>query len=123
MPHPVIFGRIAAVIPVKNIKISSEFYINGLNFNAVFTNGDPVGFMILKREDAELHLTLQPHHKAPSFPVAHLLVDDANAFYSQCQNIGAKIIKGLQDKEYGIRAFVFADPDGNRIDVGQILRK
>jgi hypothetical protein len=30
-----------------------------------------------------------------------------------------RIIKGLQDKDYGLRAFVFEDPDGNRIDVGQ----
>lgn len=82
-----------------------------------------MGFMILKREDAELDLALQPQHKAPSFPVAHLLVDDANAFYTQCQNIGAKIIKCIQDKDYDIQAFVFADPDGNRIDVGQILKK
>lgn len=30
---------IAAVIPVKNIKISSEFYINELSLNEDFTNG------------------------------------------------------------------------------------
>lgn len=117
------FGRIAAVLPVKNIAIAKEFYINGLNFSAVFENGDPVGFMIIKREEAELHLTLQPQHKAPSWPGAHLLVDDANALYARCQEIGARIIKNLEDKDYGIRAFVFADPDGNRIDVGQILQK
>jgi catechol 2,3-dioxygenase-like lactoylglutathione lyase family enzyme len=28
-------------------------------------------------------------------------------------------MKSLQDKDHGQRAFVFADPDGNRIDVGQ----
>lgn len=123
MQHSVKFGRIAAVLPVKNINISKEFYINGLNFKNVFENGDPVGFVILRREDAELHLTLQPQYKAPSFPVAHLLVDDANALYSQCQDVGARIIKGIQDKDYGIRAFIFADPDGNRIDVGQILNQ
>lgn len=67
MQHPVRFGRIADVKPVKNIKISSEFYINGLIFNDVFANGDPVGFMILKREDAELHLTLQPQGNPPIF--------------------------------------------------------
>ncbi|MFB5078469.1 bleomycin resistance family protein [Enterobacter sp. 10-1] len=123
MQHLVRFGRIAAVLPVKNIMIAKEFYINGLNFKAVFENGDPLGFMIIKREEAELHLTLQPRHKASSWPVAHLLVDDANALYARCQEIGARIIKGLEDKDYGIRAFVFADPDGNRIDVGQILQK
>ncbi|MGE0970885.1 VOC family protein [Klebsiella sp. WOUb02] len=117
------FGRIAAVLPVKNIAIAKEFYINGLNFNVVFANGDPLGFMIVKREQAELHLTLQPQHQAPSFPVAHLLVDDASALYARCQEIGARIIKRLEDKDYGIRAFVFADPDGNHIDVGQILQK
>ncbi|MEF3110466.1 VOC family protein [Raoultella sp. WB_B2P2-3] len=123
MQHLVRFGRIAAVLPVKNIMIAKEFYINGLNFKAVFENGDPLGFMIIKREEAELHLTLQPRHKASSWPVAHLLVDDANALYARCQEIGARIIKSLEDKDYGIRAFVFADPDGNRIDVGQILQK
>ncbi|QQK72561.1 VOC family protein [Pectobacterium versatile] len=123
MQHDVRFGRIATVLPVKNILVSQEFYINGLNFKKVFENGDPVGFMILKREEAELHLTLQPQHKAASYPIAHLLVDDANALFSVCQDIGAKIVKGIQDKDYGIRAFVFADPDGNRIDVGQILKK
>ncbi|GKX40898.1 VOC family protein [Pectobacterium versatile] len=123
MQHDVRFGRIATVLPVKNILVSQEFYINGLNFKKVFENGDPVGFLILKREEAELHLTLQPQHKAASYPIAHLLVDDANALFSVCQDIGAKIVKGIQDKDYGIRAFVFADPDGNRIDVGQILKK
>ncbi|MCA6936117.1 VOC family protein [Pectobacterium versatile] len=123
MQHDVRFGRIATVLPVKNILVSQEFYINGLNFKKVFENGDPVGFLILKREEAELHLTLQPQHKAASYPIAHLLVDDATALFSVCQDIGAKIVKGIQDKDYGIRAFVFADPDGNRIDVGQILKK
>ncbi|MBQ4788984.1 VOC family protein [Pectobacterium versatile] len=123
MQHDVRFGRIATVLPVKNILVSQEFYINGLNFKKVFENGDPVGFLILKREEAELHLTLQPQHKAASYPIAHLLVDDANALFSVCQDIGAKIVKGIQDKDYGIRAFVFADPDGNRIDVGQILKE
>ncbi|MEQ9769906.1 VOC family protein [Pectobacterium jejuense] len=123
MQHDVRFGRIATVLPVKNILVSQEFYINGLNFKKAFENGDPVGFVILKREEAELHLTLQPQHKAASYPIAHLLVDDANALFTLCQEIGAKIVKGIQDKDYGIRAFVFADPDGNRIDVGQILKK
>jgi hypothetical protein len=28
-------------------------------------------------------------------------------------------IKGLRDQPYGLRDFIIADPDGNRIDVGQ----
>ena len=66
--------------------------------------------MILEQDEAELHLTLQPKHKAAPFNVAHMMVDDADALHA---------IKTVQNKDYGLRAFVFEDPDGNRIDVGQ----
>lgn len=121
MQQHVRFGRIAAVLPVKDIQLAKAFYVGGLHFEVVFENGDPVGFVILKREAAELHLTLQPQHKAATFPIAHLRVDDASALFARCQALGARIVKGIQDKDYGIRAFVFADPDGNRIDVGQVI--
>ena len=32
---------------------------------------------------------------------------------------GVRIVKGLRDADFGLRCFVFADPDGNRFDVGQ----
>jgi uncharacterized glyoxalase superfamily protein PhnB len=48
-----------------------------------------------------------------------MFVDDIDALYAICEAAGVRIIKSLKDKDYGQRAFVFADPDGNRIDVGQ----
>jgi catechol 2,3-dioxygenase-like lactoylglutathione lyase family enzyme len=113
------FGRIAAMLPVKDIQKAHDFYVGVLGFRKTFENGDPVGFMILKQGQAELHLTLQPDYKAASFNIAHMMVDDADALHEICQRHGLRIIKRLQDKDYGLRAFVFADPDGNRIDVGQ----
>ncbi len=113
------FGRIAAMLPVKDMAKAHDFYVNVLGFRKTFQNGDPVGFMILQRDGAELHLTLQPGYKAPSFNVAHMMVDNADALHAICQGHGLRIIKRLQNKDYGLRAFVFEDPDGNRIDVGQ----
>jgi catechol 2,3-dioxygenase-like lactoylglutathione lyase family enzyme len=117
--HGIRFGRIAAMLPVKDIARASDFYTKILGFTKVFENGDPVGFMILKKDQAELHLTLQPNHKAAPFNVAHMMVDDVDALHAICQQHGLRIIKSIQDKDYGLRAFVFEDPDGNRIDVGQ----
>ncbi|MGD9480067.1 glyoxalase superfamily protein [Shinella sp. G-2] len=117
--HGVRFGRIAAMLPVRDMAAAHDFYTQVLGFTKTFENGTPVGFMILKRGDAELHLTLQPKHKAAPFNVAHLLVDDVDTLHALCQRHGLRILKSLQDKDYGLRAFVFADPDGNRIDVGQ----
>lgn len=117
--HGIRFGRIAAMIPVKDIERAFDFYSKVLGFTKVFENGTPVGFMILKRDQAELHLTLQPNHKAATFNVAHLMVHDVDALHAICQRHGLRIVKSLQNKDYGLRAFVFEDPDGNRIDVGQ----
>jgi catechol 2,3-dioxygenase-like lactoylglutathione lyase family enzyme len=117
--HGIRFGRIAAMLPVKDMAKAEAFYTKILRFRKVFENGNPVGFMILKRDDAELHLTLQPTHKAATFNVAHMLVDDVDALHAICRREGLRIVKGLKDKDYGLRAFVFEDPDGNRIDVGE----
>lgn len=117
--HGVRFGRIAAMLPVKDMKKAEAFYTGVLGFKKVFENGNPVGFMILKRDAAEVHLTLQPRHDAADFNVAHLMVDNVDALHALCQSQGLRVIKRLQDKDYGLRAFVFEDPDGNRIDVGQ----
>lgn len=119
--HGVRFGRIAAMLPVKDMGKAHDFYTKVLGFTKIFENGSPVGFMILKRDQGELHLTLQPGHKAAHFNVAHLMVDDVDALHAVCKEHGLRIIKSLQDKDYGLRAFVFEDPDGNRIDVGQAI--
>ena len=119
--HGVRFGRIAPMIPVKDIGKAHDFYTTVLGFRKVFENGSPVGFMILKRDAGELHLTLQKNHKAADFNVAHLMVDDVDTLHALCKQHGLRIIKSLQDKDYGLRAFVFEDLDGNRIDVGQAI--
>ncbi|MEL7527993.1 MAG: VOC family protein, partial [Pseudomonadota bacterium] len=51
-------GRIAPMLPVSDIEASYRIYRDVFGFRKVFENGDPVGFMILTKDDAELHLTL-----------------------------------------------------------------
>jgi catechol 2,3-dioxygenase-like lactoylglutathione lyase family enzyme len=117
----VTFGRIAAAVPVSNITQALGFYQGTLGMSVTYTNGDPVGFVILKRGAAELHLTLVKGHRAGRHNVAHLMVTDATALYEHLVTNGVPIVKGLRDADYGLRGFVMADPDGNRIDVGQRL--
>lgn len=117
--HGIHFGRIAAMLPVSDMARAHDFYTSILGFRKTFENGDPVGFMILKRDDAELHLTLARDYKHPDFNVAHMMVADVDALHAICKRHGLRVIKGLRDKDFGLRAFVFEDPDGNRIDVGQ----
>jgi len=118
---PVTFGRIAGAVPVSDISRALDFYRGVLGMTVTFTNGDPTGFLILRRDNAELHLTLVRDHRAGLHNVAHLMVDDATALHEHLVSNGVRIVKGLRDADYGLRGFVMADPDGNRIDVGQPL--
>lgn len=113
------FGRAAPGVFVRDIQKARAFYCDVLGFEKTFENGDPVGFMILEKDKAELHLSLVRDHKPSTTNVAHLMVDDVDALHAICVAAGVRIIKALADKDFGLRAFVFADPDGNRIDVGQ----
>ena len=113
------FGRAAPGIAVSDILAAYAFYSGALGFQKVFENGDPVGMMVLKKDGAEIHLSQLRDHHATTVNVFHMFVDDIAGLHAICQAAGVRIIKSLQDKDYGQRAFVFADPDGNRIDVGQ----
>lgn len=115
------FGRLAASAFTRDIQAASAFYHDVLGFSKTFENGDPVGFMILEKDGAELHLSLVKDHKPSTTNIAHLMVDNVDALHERLVAAGVRIIKSLQDKDYGLRAFVFADLDGNRIDVGQPL--
>jgi len=115
------FGRIASGIAVRELPRALAFYVGVLGMHVTFENGDPVGFVILERDGAELHLSVSRDHRAGTHNVAHLLVTDATMLYNHLTTHGVRIVKGLRDADYGLRGFVFADPDGNRIDVGQRL--
>ena len=119
--HKVEFGRVAPGIPVTDMNRAVDFYTLVLGMEKTFENGSPVGFVILEKDRAEIHLTLKKDHVATDRNLAHLIVSDAAALYDHLVKSGTRIIKGLRDADYGLRQFVFSDPDGNRIDVGQEL--
>ena len=120
-PLPAQIGRIAPTIAVTNVDRSVAFYREFLGLQVTFTNGLPMGFVILRNGAAELHLSLVRHHQPATYNVAHVLVGDAESLYKVMDAAHVRIVKGLRDADYGLRGFVFCDPDGNRIDVGQQL--
>ena len=120
-PCGITFGRIASTIAVRDLPRALAFYVGIMGMHVTFENGDPVGFAILERDAAELHLTVARDHRASTQNVAHLLVTDATQLYDHLTARGVRIVKGLRDADHGLLGFVFADPDGNRIDVGQQL--
>ena len=118
------FGRFAPTLSVANVSAAEHFYVDLLGFEKKFENGEPVGFMILRKDDAELHITLNPSHKATTHNVAHLMVDDAKALYDHCISRGIRVIKGLRDAEYGSARFRVCRPrrESDRCRSGPVIR-
>ena len=75
------FGRVAPGVLVRDLQRACAFYCDVLGFEKTFQNGDPVGFVILEKDKAELHLSLVRDHKPSTTNVAHLLVDDVDALH------------------------------------------
>lgn len=50
-------GRIAPTLGVTDIQAAYRIYNSVFGFEKVFENGEPVGFMVLEKDDAELHLS------------------------------------------------------------------
>lgn len=120
-PAPFRFGRAAPTITVVDLPRALAFYVGVLGFAVTFGNGDPVGFVILERDRAEIHLSRNGSHQASSQNVAHILVDDASALYDHLAAHDVRVVKRIRDADHGMRGFVIADPDGNRLDFGQPL--
>lgn len=94
------FWRAAPGICVRDIDVAYSFYSSVLGFATIFENGNPTGLMVLKRDQAEIHLSLKRDHQATTANVAHIFVNDAAALYLRCQSAGVRIVKRLVDKDY-----------------------
>lgn len=114
-------GRVAPTVGVSDLGRAVAFYEGVFGFRRTFENGEPVSFVILKRDDAEVHLERVEGHVAPAQNVMHILVEGVDELHARCQAVGARIHSPLRDAPWGLRTFVVADPDGNKIDVGQPL--
>ena len=116
-------GRAAPTLPVEDVERAARFYAASLGFELTFETGAPISYAVLKKDDAEVHLSRcsDPSPRAQS--VMHLLVSDADAALARCLEAGALIVEAIRDAPWGIRTFVFEDLDGNRVDIGQPLER
>lgn len=96
---------------VRDIKKSCEFY-QRLGFELVRHDGN---FLVLKWEDAYLFLEeVKDAPPPPEYPVGNMriMVPDVDRYWEMCQGIGARVIRPIEDRYYGLRDFTIAGPDG-----------
>jgi catechol 2,3-dioxygenase-like lactoylglutathione lyase family enzyme len=108
---------------VSDLEAASEFYVDKLGFNVVFSYGEPPFYAQIARNGGRLNL------RKVSGPVfdsgfrsretdalsATLILDDAKPLFLEFQKAGVAFHQTLRTEPWGARTFIVQDPDGNLI--------
>lgn len=113
-----------AVMTVKDVLQSRDYYRDRLGFDIAFEYGKPTFYIGLCSGKVDLHLVAAGHTpRQPGHGAVSIIVDDVDALYADLVKRGAKVIKAPQDYDYGLRDFDVADLDGNMIFFGMESKK
>ncbi|MBP6378479.1 MAG: VOC family protein [Kaistella sp.] len=108
-------------IPMRNKKITCEFYINSLGFEEIGTV-DFEGYLMIKKDQVELHFFLFENiSPLENYGQIYIRTDDIEALYKDFirKQIEIHPHGKLQRKPWGQKEFSILDPDGNLLTFGQ----
>lgn len=118
MAEPVVFDRVAPVVPVRDLDAALERY-RRLGF-AVRAYGHGTGYGFADRDGVSLHLSeWDEHDPARTGAVVYLYVSDADAVRAEWAAAGVDGRLGdVRPTPWGLREFGFVDADGTLHRVG-----
>ncbi len=111
---------IAPELFVRDIDASLRFYVEQLSFRTVRRES---GFAVVALGGAHL-LLATPDESVPAMGSwlasgprgvglnIRIMVDAVDALYQLASDRGATVIQEIDDRVYGLRDFIIADPDG-----------
>ena len=103
--------QLVVEVLVRDMAVSRAFY-------------ERLGFDVIRADGAFLELAWEGHlffldqrsdlEPAPDLPAANvrIMVPDVDRWWSAAQEMGARIVSPIGDRDYGLRDFTIADPDG-----------
>jgi catechol 2,3-dioxygenase-like lactoylglutathione lyase family enzyme len=111
--------RLIPMLPVRDVGASVEFYCGKLGFS-VESRNDDWGWAMLRFDECRLMLdqSINAHPHGPRDTVVYLYPDDIAAYHGMVRRRGLDV-PDLEPKFYGLTEFRIADPDGNRLWIGQ----
>jgi catechol 2,3-dioxygenase-like lactoylglutathione lyase family enzyme len=101
---------------VRRLDQAIDFY-RDLGFQLVSRKN---GFATLAWEKHELFLDERPAFEPPPSPQANVrvMVRDVDAWWRRAVGMGARVVAPIADRDYGLRDFTIADPDGFGVRFG-----
>jgi catechol 2,3-dioxygenase-like lactoylglutathione lyase family enzyme len=109
-PHVPATEQLVVEVYVRDLDRALDFY-QRLGFERLRSHG---GFAALAWEGHQFFLDERPSYEPPPSPQANVrvMVPDVDAWWRRVANMGARVLAPIADREYGLRDFTIADPDG-----------
>ncbi len=113
--------KLSPILPARNIAVSEAFYAR-LGFHTIYRDD---AYLLMKRENAEVHFFLHEKHKPEaSDHGAYLRPSDIEALSAEfaalnLPHTGIPRFEPAEIKPWRMKELVIVDPDGNLIRAGQ----
>ena len=114
--------QLVVEIYVRDLPHSKAFYLQ-LGFDLL---REKKSFVTLGWEGHRLFLEERKDQSPPAdYPQANvrIMVADVDEWWRRVDEMKARVIKEIADREYGLRDFTIADPDGFGLRFGSWLRQ
>jgi catechol 2,3-dioxygenase-like lactoylglutathione lyase family enzyme len=115
-PTPVVFGRVTPILRVNDLAASLDYYVRVLGFRTNWTDGDPLSFASVSRDDCHLFLTVGDQGHTGSW--LWVAVSDADTLHEELSAKAARVRRPPVNYPWGSRELHVEDLDGNVLRFG-----
>src|SRR5579884_3883000 len=106
------------ILAVSNVVESTRYYRDVLEFDHVWTWGDPPTFGGARRDGVGLMFTQNAEHAATADGrEIWLRFRNVAEQYARHRELGATVLEELQPRPWGVDEYVLRDPDGYRLRI------
>ncbi|MCG3184219.1 MAG: Bleomycin resistance protein [Planctomycetes bacterium] len=109
------FNQVAPAFAARDFEGLVAFYCDVLGFEVDYKTGV---YAVLARDGVQLHIYPERDGMLGGNNSAYFFVDGVDEIYEAVRE-RASIIHPISDQDYGLRDFLMADPEGNKIGIAQ----
>lgn len=117
--------RVVPALPVSDVGRARSFYTDVLGFEVDWEWRDAPGepaFLQLSRAGLSIYLSERPD-RGPTGGLTFLYVADVDAWCTELRERGLELDREPQERPWGNRELVVADPDGNRLCFASVSKR
>ena len=115
---PIEWKKSNPVFPVEDVEVSIDWYRRVFGFEPVVVNppNDVPAYAVLERDGISIHLLRKdeaPHGLASPVQTQFWINDGLDQLFKQVRSMGVRVLQEPDDRPWGHRDFMVADPDMN----------